>query len=86
MRKIINNKVYDTATATWIGLSDNGHEYNALFDGKRALACHPPGRLTPGGSAPWRSGGTGRGAWRRSPPGGGASSSAGTWFQRQDER
>ena len=30
MRKIINNKVYDTATATWIGLSDNGHEYNAL--------------------------------------------------------
>lgn len=30
MRKIINNKVYDTATATWIGSSDNGHEYNAL--------------------------------------------------------
>ena len=28
MRKIINNKVYDTDTATWIGLSDNGHEYN----------------------------------------------------------
>ena len=30
MRKIINNKVYDTATATWIGLSDNGYECNAL--------------------------------------------------------
>ena len=30
MRKIINNKVYDTATATRIGLSDNGHEYNEL--------------------------------------------------------
>lgn len=30
MRKIINNKVYDTATATWIGLADNGHEYNEL--------------------------------------------------------
>ena len=30
MRKIINNKVYDTATATWIGSSDNGHEYNDL--------------------------------------------------------
>lgn len=30
MRKIINNKVYDTATATWIGLADNGHEYNDL--------------------------------------------------------
>ncbi len=30
MRKIINNKVYDTDTATWIGLSDNGYEYGAL--------------------------------------------------------
>ena len=30
MRKIINNKVYDTATATWIGSSDNGYEYNEL--------------------------------------------------------
>ena len=30
MKKIINNKVYDTATATWIGSSDNGHEYNDL--------------------------------------------------------
>lgn len=30
MKKIINNKVYDTATATWIGLSDNGHEYSDL--------------------------------------------------------
>lgn len=30
MRKIINNKVYDTATATWIGLADNGHDYNDL--------------------------------------------------------
>ena len=30
MRKIINNKVYDTSTAAMIGLSDNGHEYNDL--------------------------------------------------------
>lgn len=30
MRKIINNKVYDTATSTWIGSSDNGREYNDL--------------------------------------------------------
>lgn len=30
MRKIINNKVYDTDTATRIGLADNGHEYNDL--------------------------------------------------------
>ncbi len=28
MRKIINNKVYDTDTATRIGLADNGHDYN----------------------------------------------------------
>lgn len=30
MKKIINNKVYDTATATWIGSSYNGREYNDL--------------------------------------------------------
>ena len=30
MRKIINNKAYDTDTATWIGLSDNGYEYGTL--------------------------------------------------------
>ena len=30
MRKIINNKVYDTSTAAMIGLSDNGHEYHDL--------------------------------------------------------
>ncbi len=28
MKKIINNKVYDTDTATRIGSSDNGREYN----------------------------------------------------------